>query len=60
MENSKNMSEKKIDETTANFIIKGLETIGGIILGILPFLKRKPKRRKKNVPLPKTHKKPEV
>lgn len=54
------MSGKKIDETTANFIIKGLETIGGIIIGILPFLKRKSRRRKKNVPLPETNKKPEV
>ena len=54
------MSQKKIDETTAAFILKGLETIGGIIIGILPFFKRKQKRRKKNVPLPKTDKEPKV
>lgn len=54
------MSEKKIDETTANFIIRGIETIGNIIVAIMPFLKRKPKRRKKNVPAPETDKEPEI
>ena len=50
---------KQINETTAAFILGVLKYLGDIAVAIIPILKNK-KKRKENVPLPETDKKPEV
>ena len=50
---------KQINETTAAFILGVIKYLGDIAIAILPILKNK-KKRKKDVPLPETNKKPEI
>lgn len=49
---------KQINETTAAFILGVIKYLGEIAIAILPILKNK--KKKKNVPLSETDKKPEV
>ena len=50
---------KQINETTAAFILGVIKYLGDIAIAILPILKNK-KKRKKDVPLPETNKKPKI